>query len=250
MALDYGDKTIGVAVSDPLGILALGVETIRRSDPISLKQSITRLRELINQYDINEILLGYPKNLNNTEGARCEKTKQFKKKLEKHFSGLPVILWDERLSTVGAMRNLNTLSYGKKGQIIDKMAAVFFLQGYLDWKKVNLKEVNNTMSNFDDENLDGMDMDADEEYEIITMKDENGEEVDFVILDAKELNEKTYLLVIEEEFIDNEDADASIIKSVTTDGDDEVYEFIEDDEEFDKIAGLFQEDSDDFDIEF
>jgi putative Holliday junction resolvase len=135
LGLDFGMKTIGVAVSDPLGWTAQGLEIIRREEENNLKKSIVRLKEICSQYEVESIVLGYPKNMNNTEGERVEKTKQFKKRLEKELK-LPVELWDERLSTVGAERILleADLSRAKRKNVIDKMAAVFILQGYLDSK--------------------------------------------------------------------------------------------------------------------
>lgn len=133
LGLDFGEKTIGVAVSDPFGWTAQGVEIIRRKEENNFKQSIIRLKEIINEYQIEKIVLGYPKNMNNSLGARAEKTEMFKKKLENNFK-LDVILWDERLSTVAAQRGLleADLSRAKRKNVIDKMAAVYILQGYLD----------------------------------------------------------------------------------------------------------------------
>lgn len=135
MGLDYGDKTVGVAVSDPFGWTAQGIETIRRNDEKNLISTIQRLDEIIKQFEIEKIVLGYPKNMNNTLGPRVEKTNYFKKKLEDTF-GLEVILWDERLSTMAARRGLLEADISRKKQkkVIDKMAAVFILQGYLDQK--------------------------------------------------------------------------------------------------------------------
>lgn len=128
MGLDFGSKTIGVAVSDALFWTAQGVKTIRRS-----KKEIDELRELIREYEVNEIVIGYPKNMNGTLGPRCESTSEFAELLRLEF-GLPVELWDERLSTVAAQRTLleADVSRTKRKLVIDKMAAVFILQGYLD----------------------------------------------------------------------------------------------------------------------
>jgi putative Holliday junction resolvase len=140
LGLDFGMKTIGVAVSDPFGWTAQGLEIIRREEENNLKKSIVRLKEICKEYGVESIVLGYPKNMNNTEGERVEKTKQFKKRLEKELK-LPVELWDERLSTVVAELILleADVSRAKRKKVIDKMAAVFILQGYLDSKpKLNL----------------------------------------------------------------------------------------------------------------
>lgn len=136
LGLDYGSKTVGVAVSDPFGWTAQGIETIRRKEENNLVNTISRLREIIESYQVEKIVLGFPKNMNNTEGERVEKTLLFKKRLEREFD-IEVVVWDERLSTIGAQRILLEADIGRKKQkqVIDKMAAVFFLQGYLDANK-------------------------------------------------------------------------------------------------------------------
>lgn len=133
MACDYGSKTIGIAVSDPFGWTAQGVEIIRRQEEEALSASIERIQELIAEYGVEKIVVGLPKNMNNTSGERVEKTLEFIEKLKKKIS-LPVVTWDERLSTVGAERVLleADLSRAKRKKVIDKMAAAYFLQGYLD----------------------------------------------------------------------------------------------------------------------
>lgn len=133
MACDYGSKTIGIAVSDPFGWTAQGVEIIRRQEEEALSSSIERIEELIAEYGVEKIVVGLPKNMNNTSGERVEKTLEFIEKLKKKIS-LPVVTWDERLSTVGAERVLleADLSRAKRKKVIDKMAAAYFLQGYLD----------------------------------------------------------------------------------------------------------------------
>ena len=133
MACDYGSKTIGIAVSDPFGWTAQGVEIIRRQEEEALNASIERIKELIAEYGVEKIVVGLPKNMNNTSGERVEKTLEFIEKLKRKIS-LPVVTWDERLSTVGAERVLleADLSRAKRKKVIDKMAAAYFLQGYLD----------------------------------------------------------------------------------------------------------------------
>ncbi|MBQ7264961.1 MAG: Holliday junction resolvase RuvX [Firmicutes bacterium] len=135
LGLDFGSTTTGVAVSDPFGWTAQGVEIIRRQDEDNLKKTIERIKEICKEYSCTQIVLGLPKNMNNTEGERAEKTRSFKKRLEKEVK-LPVILWDERLSTVAAERTLleADISRKKRKKVIDKQAAVFILQGYLDSK--------------------------------------------------------------------------------------------------------------------
>ena len=132
MGLDFGSKTVGVAVSDPLGITAQGVEIVRRKSPNKLRQTLARIEELIREYDVEELVLGYPKNMNGTEGERCEKTKEFKELLERR-TGLPVTLWDERLTTVAADRSMMEAGLGRyeRKEYVDEIAAVFILQGYM-----------------------------------------------------------------------------------------------------------------------
>lgn len=133
MGLDFGSKTVGVAVSDALLITAQGVETISRKSPGKLRQTLARVQELAEKYQVDKIVLGFPKNMNNTEGERCEKTLEFKEMLERRC-GLEVILWDERLTTVAADRVLieGGVRREDRKKYVDKIAAVFILQGYLD----------------------------------------------------------------------------------------------------------------------
>lgn len=130
MALDVGSRTIGIACSDALLMTAQGIETIRRT---SLENDFNRLRELISEYEVNELVVGMPKNMNGTKGDRAEKTEEFVEKM-KAVIDLPVTFWDERLSTVMAERQLIAADVSRKKRkgIIDKMAAVVILQGYLD----------------------------------------------------------------------------------------------------------------------
>ena len=134
LSLDIGDKTIGVAASDLLGISAQGVETIRR---ISNKNDLHRLGELVEQYAADTFIIGLPKNMDGSEGTRCELVKNFAAKLAEKFPAVKQIFWDERLSTVAATRSLieADLSRKKRKKVIDKMAAVYILQGWLDSRK-------------------------------------------------------------------------------------------------------------------
>ncbi|MEA0555032.1 Holliday junction resolvase RuvX [Lysinibacillus irui] len=134
MGLDVGSKTVGVAVSDALGWTAQGIETVK-IDEANGEFGIERIAELVKEYTITEFVVGFPKNMNNTVGPRGEASENYKKLLEEHFS-LPVKLWDERLTTMAAERMLieADVSRKKRKQVIDKMAAVMILQGYLDSK--------------------------------------------------------------------------------------------------------------------
>jgi putative Holliday junction resolvase len=236
MGLDYGSKTIGVSISDPLGIIASGVETIRRTEEGALKKSMVRLGELIKLYDVSQILLGYPKNMNNTEGPRCEKTLAFKKMIESRFKDTPVILWDERLSTMGAMRALNHLSNDKKSQVIDKLAAAYILQGYLDMMNAKKKEVSE-MDVIDDDDFS----EYEDEYDVVIMVDDEGNEVPFAILDVIQVDGVKYLMMVEEELYDVSEADVTICKAVDSEGDEEIFEFVTDNDEIIKVAHMFEE---------
>ena len=134
LGLDYGSKTMGVAVSDPLGFTAQGVEIIRRKSENKMRQTLARIEELIAQYQVEEIVLGLPKNMNNTLGDRAEKSLELKETLERR-TGLPVVMWDERLTTVSANRVLMETGVRRENrkEHVDEIAAVFILQGYLDY---------------------------------------------------------------------------------------------------------------------
>ena len=143
MGLDYGSKTVGVAVRDPLGLTAQGVETVWRKQENKLRQTMARIEELISEYQVERIVLGYPKNMNNTVGERAVKSLEFKEKLEKR-TGLPVVMWDERLTTAEAERTLMETGVRRENrkQFLDQMAAVLILQGYLDRMNMNKDENN------------------------------------------------------------------------------------------------------------
>lgn len=130
MALDYGEKTIGVAVSDPLKLTAQGEEVIRRTN---LKADIKRIREIIQSKEVERLVIGLPRNMNGTYGPRAEATLKFLDRLRQEIS-LPIDTWDERLSTIEAERTLlkGDISRQKRKRVIDKLAAVIILQGYLE----------------------------------------------------------------------------------------------------------------------
>jgi putative Holliday junction resolvase len=133
MGLDFGSKTVGVAISDPLLITAQGIEIVRRKSENKLRQTLARIEELIVEYEVDEIVLGYPKNMNDTLGERVEKTLEFKEMLERR-TGLCVQLWDERLTTVAADKAMIEAGIRReeRKEHVDRIAAVFILQGYLD----------------------------------------------------------------------------------------------------------------------
>ena len=133
LGLDYGTVTVGVAICDPTGLIAQGLETIERPAENKLRRTLARIEELVKEYQVEKIVLGFPKNMNNTVGERGQKTLDFKAQLERR-TGLPVIMWDERLTTVAADRSLMETGVRRENRkkVIDQIAAVFILQGYLD----------------------------------------------------------------------------------------------------------------------
>lgn len=136
MGLDFGSKTVGVAISDELLLTAQGIEIIRRKEENKLRQTLARIEELIVEYGVEEIILGLPKNMNATEGIRVELTNEFKEKLERR-TGLSVHTWDERLTTVAADKAMIEagIRREKRKDYVDMIAATFILQGYLDYRK-------------------------------------------------------------------------------------------------------------------
>ena len=133
MGLDLGSKTVGVAISDPMLITAQGIEIIRRKDENKLRQTLARIEALIVEYEVEEIVLGLPKNMNGTLGERAQASLAFQEKLERR-TGLPVVMWDERLTTVAADRAMMEAGIRREDRRdhVDKIAACFILQGYLD----------------------------------------------------------------------------------------------------------------------
>jgi putative Holliday junction resolvase len=136
MGLDFGSKTVGVAISDPLFITAQGKEIIRREQENKLRQTLARIEQLVVEYEVSEIVIGMPKNMNNSIGERGEKTLEFKEMLERR-TGLKVTAWDERLTTVAADRTMIEAEIRRENRrdYVDQIAATFILQGYLDFIK-------------------------------------------------------------------------------------------------------------------
>ena len=137
MGLDFGSKTVGVAISDPLLVIAQGITIIRRKEENKLRQTLAQIEELIQQYEVSRIVLGNPKNMNATLGERAELSADFKEKLERR-TGLPVVLWDERLTTVAADKTMIEAGIRREHRkdYVDQIAAVLILQGYLDYLKI------------------------------------------------------------------------------------------------------------------
>ena len=133
MGLDYGTKTVGVAVSDPLGITAQAVETVTRKDENKLRKTLARIESLAAEYGVEKFVIGFPKNMNNDIGERAEKALEFGEMLKRR-TGIEIVMWDERLTTVEAERTLMESGVRRENrkQYVDQIAAVFILQGYLD----------------------------------------------------------------------------------------------------------------------
>ena len=225
MGLDYGSKTVGVAISDPLGLTAQGVETIWRKQENKLRQTLARIEELISEYQVERIILGYPKNMNNTIGERALKSLEFKEKLEGR-TGLPVVMWDERLTTAEAERTLMETGVRRENrkQYLDQMAAVLILQGYLDRISMN-KEENNGEIKFQSE--DGI--------------------IEFFVEEQTTVAGITYLLVSDSQ---EDEANAYIMKDVSEEGSTEAsYEMVEDEDELIAVSKVFEQMLDDVDLE-
>ena len=143
IGLDFGSKTTGVAVSDPFGWTAQGVEIIRRKEENKLRKTLARIEELVKEYGATRIVLGLPKNMNNSLGDRAEKSLAFKEMLERR-TGLPVVMWDERLTTVAADRTMMEAGIRRENrrEYVDEIAAVFILQNYLDYLSCHPMETN------------------------------------------------------------------------------------------------------------
>ncbi len=139
MGLDYGSVTVGVAISDALLITAQGIETIRRKEENKLRRTLARIEELVKEYEVELIVVGLPKNMNNTLGDRAEKSKEFAKMVERR-TGLDVIMWDERLSTVAAHNAMleADVSRKKRYEVVDQVAATVILQNYLDYREMGM----------------------------------------------------------------------------------------------------------------
>ena len=134
--LDFGSTTVGVAISDELLLTAQGKEIIRREQENKLRRTCARIEELIEEYEVTELVLGLPKNMNATEGERVEKTQAFREMLERR-TGLPVTMWDERLTTVAADRTMMEAGIRRedRSKYVDMIAATLILQGYLDYRR-------------------------------------------------------------------------------------------------------------------
>ena len=149
IGLDFGSRTTGIAMSDPGETLASPVETVFREEEENLKQTVHRIRQLAEENDVHKIVLGLPKNMNNTLGERAEKTLAFKRRLERDLYRVEILLWDERLSTRMAEKPLleRGLDRHQRKRVVDQIAAVYILQGYLDAQRARRDEGNRSVDN-------------------------------------------------------------------------------------------------------
>lgn len=133
LGLDYGTKTVGVAISDELGITAVGVETIKRDRPSKLRKTLARIESIVSETNVSGIVLGYPRHMNFDEGIRCEETTNFADSLISRLH-LPIYLLDERMTTIMSDKVLEEIGYKNinKKQVLDEMAAMLILQSFLD----------------------------------------------------------------------------------------------------------------------
>ena len=221
LGLDYGTKTVGVALSDELRITAQPLETITRKDANKLRKTYARIEELVKEYDVEKIVLGLPKNMNNTVGERGEDTLSFRDALVRR-TGLEVILWDERLTTVASEKVLMESGVRRENRkkVIDQIAASMILQGYLD----SLQEAQ-TMSKKDSQ---------------ILFLDDDGQEIEFNVIEQTTIAGQTYLLVEDCEASSEDESVVLIMKEVQLEDDYVSYEIVEDDKELDMISDIFK----------
>ena len=218
IGIDYGETSIGVAISSPSGKAAYGHTTLRRKDPAAFKPILKPLKEIIREHHVTHIVLGLPKLMNGEHGGRVEFTLLFKEKLERYFKNKQVILWDERLSTKAAMRVI-----GNKSKI-DEMSAVYILQGFLD--KLNLEE------NMSDTNITNGD-------ERIVLENDDGDEIPLQILASRDGESCVYMLAAEE----NDEGEAAIFKCIPEGEDEFIFELVDGEhEDYAKVLELFKED--------
>jgi putative Holliday junction resolvase len=253
LALDYGDARIGAAISDALGWTSRGLTTIARKNAIDLSASIAQIADIVKEYDVQTIVLGYPKNMDGTEGGNCRKVLAFKGKLEAALPHMAIELFDERLTTGRAMQIFNEVNLPgrKKKKNVDKLAAAIILQDYLNQRQEDTNKEKNM--DFDERKFDedfGADFDADleEEMETIVMTDDDGNEVEFMIIDEFMHNMTNYLIMVKLEDADEDEAEAAIFKQVSGDEDEYVYEEINE-EEYNDLEDMLKARMAEFDID-
>ena len=248
LGLDYGDARIGVAISDALGWTASALTTIARKNPIDVTESLAQIAEIVRLEGVSTVVLGFPKNMDNTEGESCRKVNAFKKRLDKALPGASVVLFDERLTTSRAHQIFaeTELARGKRGKNVDKLAAAIILQGYLDL--LNNSQKKEKIMNEDNLNFDENEEFEEIEMETIVMTDEDGNDIEYVIIDEFIENETNYLVMIKAEDADEDEVEAVIFKQVEASDDEFVYEEIDGDE-YNSLEEKLKERMAEFDID-
>jgi len=238
LGLDFGEKTVGVAISHN-GVVATGSKTIFR-EVNAIRSCLKELKSIVREHNIKEVVLGYPKKMDGEESARCAETLAFKEKLERYIKNINVILWDERLST----RAVSFFFDGKRENYkkhVDKMAAVYILQGYLDFK--NGKEFSEM-----DENKLGSSEDVGEDG-IVVVNDE-GEEFPLQILSSREDGRDIYLLAVEPESGEVYHFMCCLADEGEDDEEVDLIMLDEEHENFERVVEMFKDEYEELGIEF
>lgn len=246
LGLDYGDKRVGVAISDPLGLTAGGLPTISRKNPMDHKATIQEIGHILDKFGARTIVLGYPRNMDGTEGENCRKVQNFAKQLGKAYPHVTINFFDERLTTTYALQTLNLMGAGPdvKRKNVDKLAAQLILQGYLDYTPIKEKEIMANDKNLN-ENLDNLE---DVEVETIVMTDDEGNEIEYIIIDEFEKDGTNFLIMIDFEKIEDEDVEAVIFKQIGDEDENLVFEEISEDD-YEMLEPILKERLEDFDFE-
>ena len=242
IGLDYGSKTVGVAVSDPLGFTAQGLETITRKDENKLRKTYARIEALIREYEAEQIVLGYPKNMNDTEGERVEKTLAFKEALERR-TGLEVILWDERMSTVFDAKT--------ERLILTRWRQPLFCRGIWIIRAFRRIRQNQKIRKIYSYSWIYACMQYGESRNMatktITLTTDDDEEIELMVIEQTMINNVNYLLVTDSE---EDEADAYILKETGAETEEAYYEFVEDSTELEVISKVFEQMLDDIDLKY
>lgn len=231
MALDVGDKMVGVAVSDETGLLAHPRPPLARDQ---LRQSLAPLKGLLSEWAVERLVVGLPRNMNGTEGPQAQKVRAFAREVA-DATGITIEFWDERLTTREAERRLveRDMSRRDRRRHVDGAAAAIILQGYLDRQRFT-PERRDTMSDKEHDHLE------DEDEEVITLTDEDGEDHEFVVVDVIEVGSKEYAILLPYDTADDEEAEAVILRiEKGADGEDQLVE-IEDEHEWQSVVDAYE----------
>lgn len=235
MGLDVGDKWIGVAMSDETALIAQSLAPIHRKD---LTADLLQVKTLVSEWNVGQIVVGLPLNMNATIGPQAQKTLHFVDELSQ-VVGIAIETWDERLTTQQAERILiqQDVRRERRKSVIDGVAAALILQGYLDRQRVVRNREETQMA--DDKDLEiGF---SEEEDEIITLTDDEGKEHEFVVVDVIEVASKEYAILLPIDTEEDEEAEAVILRlDKDTDGDDVLVD-IESEEEWEQVAQAYEE---------